>query len=63
MSLSTKDIVLVVIGTSNCGKSTVIRKGLSPFGLSDSIIVPEGSTSPSSSRCESFAVSDRPALH
>jgi len=41
ISLSSQDIVLVVIGTSGCGKSTVIRKGLSSYGLSESNVVPE----------------------
>ncbi|KAI0078895.1 ras GEF [Panus rudis PR-1116 ss-1] len=29
------DITLAVIGTHGCGKSTLIRKGLKPYGLSD----------------------------
>ncbi|KAF8168080.1 ras guanine nucleotide exchange factor domain-containing protein [Crassisporium funariophilum] len=32
-SISKKDIVIVVIGTTGCGKSTVIKEGLAGYGL------------------------------
>ncbi|CAA7265781.1 unnamed protein product [Cyclocybe aegerita] len=44
-SVTSSDIVLVVIGTTGCGKSTVIRKGLSGYGLSDSLIISDAAGS------------------
>ncbi|KAF8973945.1 ras guanine nucleotide exchange factor domain-containing protein [Flammula alnicola] len=45
VSNSNKDIILAVIGTTGCGKSTVIRKGLSGYGLVESSVISEASNS------------------
>ncbi|KAF9526442.1 ras guanine nucleotide exchange factor domain-containing protein [Crepidotus variabilis] len=36
-----REVVLVVLGTRGCGKTTVIRKGLSPYALSEPSVIPE----------------------